>query len=174
MINTVGLADMKISSAKEDIIITHGLGSCLGVTVYDPLSHVGGMIHIMLPLSSINPENAKTRPYMFVDTGIPKLFIKCYELGACKERMIVTVAGGSNPLGANGSDFFNIGERNFDILKRLLEKNNIPLRAYDVGGTQSRTMSINIETGTVNLKLNGYEKKVLYDGHGEQKLTQEL
>lgn len=174
MIHTVGLADFRISSAREDIIITHGLGSCLGVSIYDPVSHVGGMIHLMLPLSSIDPEKAKDRPFMFVDTGLPKLFINCYELGACKDRIIVTATGGANPLRTNGSNLFNIGERNFIILKKLLEKNNVNLAACDVGGTQSRTMSLEIATGKVTLELNGYEKKILFNGCSDEKISQAL
>ncbi|RMF93062.1 MAG: chemotaxis protein CheD [Candidatus Schekmanbacteria bacterium] len=163
MIHTVGLADMKISSSKEDIIITHGLGSCLGITVYDPLAHIGGMLHVMLPFSNIDPERAKEKPFMFVDTGLPKLFISCYEMGASKDRLIVTVCGGANPLGMSNNKVFNIGERNFAILQKLLDKNNVSLAACDIGGTQSRTMTLEIATGRVSLKINGYENKVLFD-----------
>ena len=65
----VGVADMKISAEKDDLIVTHALGSCLGITIYDPVACVGGMLHVMLPLSTIDPNKAAANPYMFVDTG---------------------------------------------------------------------------------------------------------
>ena len=75
----VGVADMAVSKNPNDEIITYALGSCLGITVYDPVVQVGGMIHIMLPMSTIDAEKAKNKPYMFVDTGVPILFNECYK-----------------------------------------------------------------------------------------------
>ena len=157
MKHTIGIADMKISAAKDDILITYALGSCLGIAIYDPVAHVGGLIHIMLPLSSVNPEKAKSNPLMFVDTGVPELFKSCYKFGANKERLIVKVAGGAS-LNHHEDDQFQIGKRNFTMLRKLLWKNNVLLNAYDVGENHSRTMSLNIGSGEVVLKINNQEK----------------
>ena len=74
MRHVVGVGDMKIGRAG-DVLVTHGLGSCLGLMIYDPVVKVGGMLHAMLPLSSINPQKAESNPFMFVDTGV-SLFLK--------------------------------------------------------------------------------------------------
>ncbi len=155
MIHTVGVADMKVSAKKEDLIITHALGSCLGVTVHDPVACVGGLLHVMLPLSTIDPAKAGRNPFMFVDTGFPRLLIECFKDGAQKKRLEVRVAGGANSHLREEDDFFQIGKRNLIILRKLLWKNGILLKTYDVGGTHSRTMSLEISTGKVTIKSNG-------------------
>lgn len=157
MKHVIGIADMKISSAKDDTLITYALGSCLGIAIYDPVARVGGLIHIMLPLSSVNPEKARSNPCMFVDTGVPLLFQNCYKAGAQKERLIVKVAGGAS-LQQHEDDQFQIGKRNFTMLRKLLWKNNVLLNAFDVGDSYSRTMSLNINNGEVVLKTNNLEK----------------
>ena len=92
---TVDIADMKVTNQPGDVLVTYALGSCLGIAIHDPLTSVGGLLHVMLPLSTIDPNKAKNNPYMFVDTGVPKLFLAAYQAGAKKERLIVKVAGGA-------------------------------------------------------------------------------
>jgi len=154
MKHTIGIADMKVSSDEGDTLITYALGSCLGITVYDPVARVGGMIHIMLPTSTVNPEKAKQNPLMFVDTGVPELFRACYKAGAKKERLELRVAGGASTQNNPEDDQFQIGKRNFLMLRKLLWKNNVLIKAWDVGETYSRTMTLEISTGEVNLKIN--------------------
>lgn len=157
MKQVIGIADMKISTRPDDVLITYALGSCLGIAVYDPVAKVGGLLHVMLPLSSVNPQKAKTNPLMFVDTGVPELFKACYQAGAKKERMILKVAGGAS-LKSNGvSDQFQIGKRNFLMLRKLLWKNNVLIKSFDVGENLSRTMSLNMANGEVVLKINNKE-----------------
>ena len=151
----IGVADMKVSAQKGDLLITYALGSCLGITIHDPVAGVGGLLHVMLPLSTIDPAKAAENPYMFVDTGVPKLFLECYKLGAQKGRLAVKVAGGACSNENEDEDYFQIGKRNFTMLRKLLWKNGVLLKTYDVGGRQSRTMSIEIGNGEVLLKING-------------------
>jgi chemotaxis protein CheD len=153
--HVVGVADMKISAEPDDLIVTHALGSCLGITVYDPVACVGGMLHVMLPQSSIDESKAMENPYMFVDTGVPKLFLHCYKIGAQKQRMIVKAAGGASTRGSEENDFFHIGQRNFTMLRKLLWKNGVLLDSHEVGGSDSRTLSLDIRSGEVTLKSNG-------------------
>jgi len=141
-----------------DFLITHALGSCLGLTIYDPVVKVGGLLHAMLPLSKINKDKAKANPYMFVDTGVPVLFKTLYDLGAQKKRLIVKAAGCGNPLGKN--EMFKIGERNHTLLKKLLWKNNVLLTAEDVGGTKSRTVRFDVSTGQVIISSAGEESEL--------------
>jgi chemotaxis protein CheD len=155
VIHTVGVADMKISAEKGDLIITHALGSCLGVAVHDPMACVGGLLHVMLPLSTIDPVKADRNPSMFVDTGFPRLLIECFKAGAQKQRLEISVAGGANSRNREEDDFFQIGKRNLIILRKLLWKNRLLMKSYDVGGSNSRTMSLEIGTGTVMIKSAG-------------------
>ncbi|MBT4499644.1 MAG: chemotaxis protein CheD [Gemmatimonadetes bacterium] len=158
MQHVVGIADMKISKNPEDSLITHALGSCLGVTLHDSITGVGGMIHIMLPMSKIDKEKARKNPFMFVDTGIPELFKKAYTLGAKKENITVKVAGGAKILDA--ANRFNIGERNYILLRKILWKNNVLIDSEDVGGGDSRTLSLSVSTGTVTIRTNGQAKEL--------------
>ena len=153
----IGIADMKISSSPGDVLITYALGSCLGIAAYDAVAKVGGLLHVMLPLSSVNPAKASENPLMFVDTGVPELFKACYKAGAKKERIVVKVAGGASLQSPTANDQFQIGKRNFISLRKLLWKNNVLIKSCDVGERHSRTMSLDIETGTVVLKMNNQE-----------------
>ncbi len=155
MKHIVGVADMKVSKQPGDIVVTHALGSCLGITVYDPVSTVGGIFHVMLPSSDVNPEKAKKNPYMFVDKGTPAFFQKLYSSGADKKRIIVKVAGGA-ALGS-GDDFFAIGKRNFLMLRKLFWKNGIMIKGEDVGGSISRTLFLDMSNGRTWLSSGGRE-----------------
>ena len=156
----VNVADMKGSATREDTLITYALGSCLGITLYDPVARVGCLLHAMLPQSSIDPQKAADNPYMFVDTGVPKLFHECYRLGGQKERLIVKVAGGACAHGNEEDDYFKIGKRNIIMLRKLLWKNGVLIAAHDVGGSHSRTMILDIDTGNILLRVNGETRKL--------------
>lgn len=91
----VGIGEMATSNEPHREIITFSLGSCLGISIYDPKAKVGGILHVLLPDSSIQKERAEVNPLMFVDTGVPRLFRSAYQLGASKENIIVKVAGGA-------------------------------------------------------------------------------
>lgn len=155
MKHVVGMADMKVSAAPEDVLITHALGSCLGIAIYDPVAGVGGLLHVMLPTSTIDPTKAERNPCMFVDTGVPKLFHECYKAGARKERMVVKVAGGASARQKEEEDHFQIGKRNAVMLRKLLWKNGVLLQSEEVGGSVSRTMTLDIANGEVALRVNG-------------------
>ena len=149
-VHVVGISDIYVTNNVEDSIITYSLGSCIGVTLYDPAARIGGMVHYMLPLSKISPEKAKSKPGMFADTGIIKILQKVFALGAVKKKLIVKVAGGSELLDQN--KVFNIGERNFLILRKIMWKINLLIKSADVGGSASRTLKMEMETGRVTVK----------------------
>ena len=154
----VGISDMKVSSNLNEVLITYSLGSCLGVVIYDPVAHVAGLLHSMLPLSKIDPHKAKASPYMFVDTAVPLLFKESYNLGAEKERIIVKAVGCSSLLDERG--YFKVGDRNFTVLRKVLWKNNILIDKQDKGGNCSRTVSIAVATGQVIVKSRGKETEL--------------
>ena len=157
MRSIVSVGDMKIGQS-EDLLLTHPLGCCLGLTVYDPTTRIGGLLHAMLPLSKINLEKAKINPFMFVDTGIPALFEKLSERGALKPDMVVKAVGCGNPMGKK--EVFKIGKRNYHVLQEMLMKAGIDLAAEDVGGTASRAVKLDLATGQTVVNSNG-AKRVL-------------
>jgi chemotaxis protein CheD len=147
---------MKLSAKRDDTLVTHALGSCLGIAIHDPVSCVGGLLHVMLPNSEIDREKAAENPYMFVDTGVPKLFKECYRAGAQRDKLIIKVAGGAS-FQNDTKDFFAIGKRNYIILRKLLWKNGFMIKAEDIGGSISRTMYLDIATGRTWIKSMGEE-----------------
>jgi len=149
----VGVADMVVSNDSSAELITYSLGSCLGITVYDPLKKIGGLLHIMLPDSTIDALKAQTHPFMFVDTGVPKLFQSLFNLGAERHRLIAKVAGGAQLMDQQG--IFNIGERNYKAFSAMLARNNILIQGMDVGGLSSRTLRMDLTTGKVTIKTPG-------------------
>ena len=154
----VGMADVRLASDPGGRLITYALGSCLGIVIHDPVAKVAGLLHAMLPDSSIDRAKAARNPAMFVDTGVPALFRESYRLGARKERIVVKVAGGAHGGASEEEDAFQIGKRNFLMLRRLLWKNDVLLRAHDVGGCQtSRTLVVDVATGAVTVRSQGAE-----------------
>ncbi|MBW1797089.1 MAG: chemotaxis protein CheD [Desulfobacterales bacterium] len=151
----VGVGDMKVSNDPESVLITYSLGSCIGLAIYDPVAKVGGLLHYMLPESSLDKLKAKKNPYMFGDTGIPLLFKETYKFGAKKNRLKIIVVGGSQILDQKG--LFNIGKRNHTVLRKMLWKNNAMIDFEDVGGSVNRTLRLEIETGQAWLKVSGGE-----------------
>jgi chemotaxis protein CheD len=149
----VGVADMVVSNDSSAEIVTYSLGSCLGITIYDPVRKIGGLLHLMLPDSTIDAAKAVNVPFMFVDTGVPRLFHAAYNLGADRSRLVVKVAGGAQLLDQQG--IFNIGIRNFDALGKLLAQNGLKAHATDVGGLSSRTVRLDLTTGLVTVKTPG-------------------
>ncbi len=146
----LGISDLQVSNKADDILITYSLGSCIGVAAYDARAKVGGMIHYMLPLSKISPEKAAIKPGMFADTGIPLLLKSLFTMGATKDNLVLKVAGGSHLMDQN--KVFNIGERNYLILRKLLWKNNMLIKSEDVGGNLSRTLRMELATGFTTVK----------------------
>ena len=143
----VGVSDLKISGNINDELITFALGSCLAVAVYDPEVKVGGLLHFMLPDSSLDSNKAKKNPAMFADTGIPLLFKSCYKLEAEKKRMIVKVAGGARIL--DDANYFRIGQKNITVLRKIFWKNNVLIDGEDTGKNYNRTVQLDILTGKV-------------------------
>lgn len=155
----VGVADMKVSNHSESTLITYSLGSCIGVVVYDGVARVGGLLHFMLPESHIDPEKARRNPWMFADTGIPLLFKEAYKYGAEKARLVVKIAGGSQIMDDKG--FFNIGKRNYAAMRKIFWRNNVLIKAEDVGGMINRTVRLEMATGKVWMKTSGEGEREL-------------
>jgi len=159
MAQIIGIGDCKVSKDTAETLITHALGSCIAVLIHDPVARVAGLLHFMLPESSLDAEKAASRPYVYADTGIPLLFRNAYQLGAAKPRLHVMVAGGAQMLDPNGT--FNIGKRNHLAMRKILWKAGVIVHKEEVGGTSSRTVSIEVATGRVQLRTSGECEKIM-------------
>lgn len=149
----VGVSDMKVSNNPGDEVVTYSLGSCIGLVLFDPVARVGGILHYMLPESALDKAKAANKPFMFADTGIPRLFKQAYKFDAIKKRMKVAVFGGAQILDQKG--FFNIGKRNHMALKKIFFKNNVLIDHEEVGGNVNRTVRLEIGTGEIYVKTSG-------------------
>ncbi|WP_196602265.1 chemotaxis protein CheD [Pectinatus frisingensis] len=155
----VGIADYKVGKAP-DKIISYGLGSCIGITLYDPVIKIGGLVHIMLPDST--QARANENPAKFADTGIPLLLDKVISMGAVKTRLIAKLAGGSQMFQFAGtSDIMAIGKRNAELARKTLQNCAIKIAGEDLGGTYGRTVEIDLETGLYKIRtINKGEKTI--------------
>lgn len=155
----IGIGDLKVSNNSSDVLITYALGSCIGVAIYDPVVKVGGMLHYMLPESSLDAVKAKEKPGMFADTGIQLLFKSCYSLGAEKKRIMIKVAGGASIL--DNTNYFRIGEKNIMALRKIFWRNKVFIDGEDTGKNYNRTMVLNIYDGKVLVKSpQGMKKEI--------------
>ncbi|HEY1174269.1 MAG TPA: chemotaxis protein CheD [Verrucomicrobiae bacterium] len=153
----VGIADFAVTNNQNLILSTYSLGSCIGIAIYDPVVRVGGLLHAMLPDSTIDSVKAANQPAMFIDTGIPALFRAAYDLKAEKYRLKIYVAGGAQIM--DNSGFFNIGRRNYEAMSAIFAKHGLKPQAEEVGGLVNRTMYLHIATGEVTLKTSGQIKE---------------
>ena len=152
---TVDISDFKVSDEREAVLVTYALGSCVAVLLHDPVRVAAGMIHYMLPLSEISPEKARLTPAMFADTGIPLLFKAMYDLGCRKQDLVAKVTGGGALYDDHG--MFDIGKRNYVVLRKMFWKNGVIIAAEDVGGAKSRTARLHVETGRATVASHGEE-----------------
>jgi chemotaxis protein CheD len=149
----VGLAEFSVSHDPTIALCSYPLGACLGIAIYDPVARVGGLLHSLLPASSIDPVRAANRPGMFLDTGLAAMLARARELHAKDENLLIAVAGGAQIM--DETSHFNIGKRNYDVLLELLGKLHLKIFAEDVGGRTNRSLQLNIGTGQVRLKFSG-------------------
>jgi chemotaxis protein CheD len=146
----ISVGDLAVSNNAQMVLSTYALGSCIGVVAYDPVMKAAGILHLMLPESSIAPHKIASQPAMFADTGLPLLFRELAGLRAERSRMNLIVAGGASVIA--GTDPFRIGERNATVTLNWLKREGCNLRLVDVGGTHNRTVHLDVNTGVVTLK----------------------
>ena len=151
----IGVSDAKASDNVATVLVTHSLGSCIAVCLYDPSPKVGGMLHYQLPDSKQDIERARQKPLMFADTGMHLLLNKLISMGANKKRMNIKIAGGAAmDIGPKG---FDIGKRNYLAIRKVLWRNGMFIDAEDVGGSSPRNMYLDIENGAVSVRSGNVE-----------------
>lgn len=155
----IGIADLKFSNNTNDALVTYALGSCIAVAIYDPAAKVAGLLHYMLPDSSLDAVKARATPGMFADTGIPLLFKTCYNMGADKRRIIVKVAGGASIL--DNTNYFRIGEKNIMALRQIFWRNKVFIDSEDTGENYNRTLRLDVADGKVVVKSSSGARREL-------------
>lgn len=147
----VGMADLNVTHLTG-VLKTTGLGSCVGITLYDGKAKVAGMAHVMLPTSDIAREG-KLNIAKYADTAIPDMIQKMEALGASVARMEAKMAGGAQMFAFGGSsDTMRIGPRNVESCKEMLKRYSIPLKAEDTGGNYGRTIEFDCVTGSLLIR----------------------
>lgn len=145
----VGMGEYMVSGKEDDIIKTFALASCVGITAYSPLKKVAGMAHVVLP-SPISDEDEAQRPGYFAETGIPLLIDKmCREYGCLKGELRIHIYGGADSVRNN--DIFNVGRKNIQAVLYTLSGMGLAIHKADLGGNESRTLTMDVETGTVTV-----------------------
>jgi len=149
----VGMADLKVCHAPDNLT-TIGLGSCIGIALYDPVSKVTGLAHIMLPDSTQIRNNSNIAK--FADTGIQKLYDDMIKAGAMRSRIRAKIAGGAKMFELSGaSNTINVGERNAIACRNKLKQLGIPLLSEDCGKNYGRTVELYSESGDFLIKAVG-------------------
>ncbi|MCE5220790.1 MAG: chemotaxis protein CheD [Clostridium sp.] len=150
----VGIADLNLV-LDPGSIMTIGLGSCIGIALYDKTLKVAGLAHIMLPDSTQFKSN--TNPMKFADLAIPMLIEKMEEQGCKKRNLIAKIAGGASMFNfSDKSIISDIGKRNGEAVKKTLKDEAIPIVAEEIGGNKGRTMIVQANDGKVVLKVVGH------------------
>jgi chemotaxis protein CheD len=154
----VGMADLKVAKFP-DVLTTLGLGSCVGITLYDSKARIGGLAHVMLPsYKGFEGQNIAK----FADSGIIELLNQMTRIGASRAALVAKIAGGAHMFGkTQNNDMLKIGERNAAASIAILNQLKIPIKANDTGGTKGRTIELYTENGALKIKSVGAGERVI-------------
>jgi chemotaxis protein CheD len=141
----VGMGDGRVVRGAAGQLVTYALGSCVALAISDPAAQVAGLLHVMLPDSRIATAGQEDAPCRYADTGAAWMFRRLAESGSQKVRWRVYLAGGASVVDDGG--VFNIGKRNLTAIRRLLWQAGVPVHAEETGGSVSRTVGLETETG---------------------------
>ena len=143
---SVGIGQLAVSKSPGDVLVAYGLGSCVGISVFDPAAKVGALVHVLLPDSQGKLADPK-EPARYADLAVEELMRRMTSMGALRSRFVVKLAGGAAVLGAANAAKFKIGERNADSILERIERLGLRASARDLGGTKGRTMEMHVATG---------------------------
>lgn len=146
----VGMADYKVGREPASLI-SYGLGSCVGIALFDPVTKIGGLAHIMLPDST--QARSTENPAKFADTCLPLMLEDLVKMGAVRSRLQAKIAGGAQMFTfANATDIMRVGERNSETVRMVLKKLELKLIAEDCGGNYGRTVELKLDSGVFRVK----------------------
>lgn len=155
----VGRADCRVGKTPGQVLVTHDLGSGIGLAIYDPKRAIGGLLHYMLPDSTADPTRVAGNPYVFADTGVPLLLKSMCEAGADKRRLVALAVGGA-PM-PEQKDGLDVGKQNFLALRKSLWKAGVLLSAKTVPESNPCTLSFEIESGRLVFKELGEQRELV-------------
>ena len=156
---SVGLGEMVVSQEVDDILVAYGLGSCLGIKMYDPVVRLSGLLHAVLPTCNIATETGNPK---YVDSGIEGLLSAMIKKGADRRRLVIKMAGGANMLSTPGFQrTFDIGMRNVESAHKTFERLNLCLKKEDVGGNIGRTVRVYVCNGRMTVRIIGGKEQDL-------------
>ncbi|MEI7848783.1 MAG: chemotaxis protein CheD [Chloroflexota bacterium] len=159
---SVGLGEQVVSRDPEDVLVAYGLGSCLGISMVDPILRLSGLLHAVLPQWSSGMEPMNPASSKYVDSGIERLLASMIKEGAIKSRLIIRMAGGANMLTSPGlKNSFEIGTRNIESARVTFQRLNLILRAEDVGGNTGRTVRFYVAENRLTVRVIGEKEKEL-------------
>ena len=153
-----GVGDWVVSAEPDITLATYALGSCIGLSAFDPLARIGGLLHFMLPDSGLNPAKAERQPGAFFDSGFRRLLDDLQRLGASQRRLRFHMAGAAKAPGHG--DFFDIGRRNHLVAKRRLWELGCAVEDEDCGGESSRTLKLRLSDGRVTVRDSFGEREL--------------
>ena len=153
----VGVGEMGAASAP-DVLVTMALGSCVGVSLWDPRRRNGALAHVMLPRPNARSDDPP--PSRFADTAIPAMVECLASMGSPRRRLIAKIVGGA-AMFSGDSAISTVGERNLAEVRRTLEELRIPIRAEDTGGSHARTVELHLDSGTLKVRSYAYGIKEL-------------
>lgn len=156
---SIGLGEMVISRNPQDTLVAYGLGSCLAIAMVDPVRHVSGMFHAVLPERTNGAEPFSTK---YVDSGIEGLLNAMLQAGADQTRIVLRMAGGANMLqSAAFVSPFDIGSRNIQAAHRTFDRLHLRLKNEQVGGTVGRTVRLYVGAGRMTVRIIGGKEEDL-------------
>jgi chemotaxis protein CheD len=147
----VGIGEFAVSNEAADTIVTHALGSCIAVCIWDKSAVVGGLLHFLLPDAAVNPERARSQPATFANTGLPLFFQAAYALGLDKKRCRVRLIGGAEIGGLGGANSLNVGKRNLLAARNILWRNGLLIEAEATGGSIPRSVALHVSGGRIDV-----------------------
>jgi chemotaxis protein CheD len=148
---SVGIGQLAVTRDPNDVLVAYGLGSCIGIAVFDPDARLAAMAHVLLPLADGKPFEAK-EPARYADRAIPALLEALKAAGSRGGRLVVKVAGGASVLGKANAEKFKIVERNAEAVKEQLRRCGLRVAAADLGGEKGRTLELHAASGTVYVR----------------------
>jgi len=146
-----GLGEIQVSNDPNHVLSCLGLGSCIGVSAYDPVARVGAMAHVVLPYC--NDPEAEKMPVKYANTAVTVMLKEMEKKGAVKKRIVIKIAGGAKIITTIPSKSpLDIGERNCEAVKAALAEHKLDIKSEDLRGNQGRSMWLYIDSGITRVR----------------------
>jgi chemotaxis protein CheD len=158
-VQVVPIGAMATSGSPEDVLVAYGLGSCVAVCLYDPVTKVGGMLHALLP--TVPNGKPASNPTKFVDRGVPLLLESLLQLGAKRTRLVAKLCGGARMVGFESNKTLSIGRLNVLAVEAAFKAARLKIHAQNTGGHNGRTVKFYLADGTVTVRTLEQGEQVL-------------